>query len=810
VDIETFQHLPNSAIARLVREQGPKVCVFPINGTRRWFMLEHLSEEETDFATHYLDIITRQHIDLYKLIFDHGIDTLLTPALGPDIMERGQDYMNMASEGLARLASHPDFLSFFQAYDVRVRFYGDYCKFLASTPYAYLVDQFDKVAAQTASHQRHRLFFGLFAHDASESVAEIAVQFHQTHGQLPSRQEIVKAYYGEFVEPVDVFIGFDKFSAFDMPLVATGNEDLYFTVSPSLYMTQAQLREILYDHMFARRQEEPDYDAMQANDWELMREFYKLNEGRTLGVGVKQRHGGFWYPLPQVEWPDSLHIAATGRNGSGKGENTWRKQVEHLLKEMGPGRMMDTAYDTAWIARLNEFGEPIGEKALEWLRANQLPDGSWGASEIRYNHDRLICTLAAVTALARVGDPQDRMRFERAQVALETATQGLGADPTGNTIGFEMIVPTLLAEAKDLGAIQNHSGKELDHLGHYRAAKLASLPQGMINRYVTVAFSAEMAGPDGLHLLDIDNLQEPDGSVGYSPSATAYFSLYVRRQDPNALKYLRQVAASGSAPNVAPFDIFEPAWALWNLALTNSLDERLLALCQPHLEFLENTWRPGLGAGFAASYAPKDGDGTSVVYEVLTHFGRSVDLESVLRYEEDEYFRCYALEANPSLSTNIHILGALREAGLEANHPSVAKIVAFLKRTQTLKLFWLDKWHASPYYTTAHAIIASAGYVDQLVEDAVYWILKTQNKDGSWGYYRSTAEETAYSLQALVLWKRYGHSVPDDILKRGAAWLAQHSDPPYPPLWIGKCLYSPILVVSSAVLSALKLVDQES
>jgi hypothetical protein len=32
-------------------------------------------------------------------------------------------------------------------------------------------------------------------------------------------------------------------------------------------------------------------------------------------------------------------------------------------------------------------------------------------------------------------------------------------------------------------------------------------------------------------------------------------------------------------------------------------------------------------------------------------------------------------------------------------------------------------------------------------------------------------------------------------------------DKPYPPLWIGKCLYSPQLVVRSAAISALALVQ---
>jgi halimadienyl-diphosphate synthase len=483
-----------------------------------------------------------------------------------------------------------------------------------------------------------------------------------------------------------------------------------------------------------------------------------------------------------------------------------RQEICDLLQEAGPGRMMPTAYDTAWVARLAELGEPIGEQALEWVRAHQLQDGSWGAPHPYYHHDRAVSTLAAVNALAQQGDPQDHVRLERAQNALHQALGGLNDDPAGETIGFEMIVPTLLNEAQSLGAL-NHQGTDvIKHLAPKRSAKLALLPDSMISRFVTLGFSAEMAGSDGINLLDIDNLQQADGSVSYSPSATAYFALHVRRRDPDALHYLEQITTEGCAPNVAPFDIFETAWVLWNLQFV-SLDRRMRALCQPHLEFLEESWEPGLGAGFAVGYAPRDGDETSIVFDVLTHFGRSADIEAVLHYETPFYFRCFDLESTPSISTNIHALSALREAKLGPDHPAVQKLLDFLRGIRGENPFWFDKWHASPYYSTGHAIIACMDYDDELASEALGWILHTQNPDGSWGYYDiPTAEETAYCLQALAVWRERKHGVPDDTLRRGAAWLTSHADPPYPPLWIGKCLYSPVLVVRSAILSALMLV----
>lgn len=487
-----------------------------------------------------------------------------------------------------------------------------------------------------------------------------------------------------------------------------------------------------------------------------------------------------------------------------------RQEIHNLLEEAGPGHMMPTAYDTAWVARLAEIDQPIGKRALDWIRDHQLEDGSWGASRPYYHHDRAVSTLAAINALAQQGRPQDSTRLARAERALDKALKGLDHDPAGETIGFEMIVPTLLNEAQSLGAVDHQGAQVIRHLTPKRSAKLALLQDGMISRFVTLGFSAEMAGSDGVHLLDIDNLQQSDGSLSYSPSATAYFALYVRRQDPDALHYLEQVTSEGCAPNVAPFDIFETAWVLWNLQFI-PLDSRMRKLCQPHLQFLEDNWEPGLGAGFAAGYAPRDGDETSIVFDVLTHFDRRADVEAVLHYETPYYFRCFDLESTPSVSTNIHALGALRKAELDRDHPAVQKLLTFLRGVRGRNSFWLDKWHASPYYSTGHAVSACIGYDDDLAFEAVQWILDTQNPDGSWGYYNlPTAEETAYCIQALAVWREHKGNVPEGALRRGTTWLISNMDPPYPPLWIGKCLYCPVLVVRSAILSALMLTTRNS
>jgi halimadienyl-diphosphate synthase len=485
--------------------------------------------------------------------------------------------------------------------------------------------------------------------------------------------------------------------------------------------------------------------------------------------------------------------------------------IAKLIDEIGPGHMGSTAYDTAWTARLGEIDWRLSSHALSWLAEHQLPDGSWGAQAPMYYHDRVLCTLAAMIALSYRGRRgQDKIQIENGKLALERivsgATMGLQADPNGATVGFEMIAPTLAAEAEKLGIIRRQGDRILGRLSKQRAKKLAFLKDNMISRKVTIAFSAEMAGLDGKHMLDIGNLQEGNGSVGLSPSATAYFATYIKRGDQASLEYLRGIAKpDGGMPNVAPFDVFEIAWSLWNLSLNPNLakNEKL----KPHVDFLSRAWEPRRGVSFATDYTVKDSDDTVITYSTLLRFGIEKDLASVLAYEEKDHFRCFDLEVNPSISANIHILDALRQAGLSRKISSIQKILNFLRKAKAENPFWVDKWHASAYYPSAHAIMACAGFDDELVVDTVDWILKTQNSDGSWGTYIPTAEETAYALQALWVWNNKAGRVPKSVFKNGARWLHEHLEQPYPPLWIGKCLYNPQLVIHSAVISALSLVQ---
>jgi halimadienyl-diphosphate synthase len=485
--------------------------------------------------------------------------------------------------------------------------------------------------------------------------------------------------------------------------------------------------------------------------------------------------------------------------------------IYELLDGLDQGKMSSLAYDTAWVARLGEIDRELSNHALNWIAENQLSDGSWGVEYPYYYHDRVISTLAAMIALTERGRRhRDQSQIERGLTALEVvtsgATQGLSLDPNGATVGFEMVAPILVSEAEQLGIIRQQGERVLGKLRRQRAAKLALIRGKMINRYLTMAFSAEMAGLDGLHKLDIEQLQEENGSVGNSPSATAYFALHGKPGDKAALNYLHQVVRKdGGAPDLAPFEIYEKAWILWNLSLVPNWDEETLGHFKPHLDYLFQHWKNGIGVGFSNSYSVPDGDDTIITYDILSKYGYPVDLDAVLSFEEKDHFRCYDFEVGVSPSVNIHALNTLRAAGFSTSHPTVQKIFTFLKRNYENCEYWIDKWHSSPFYSAAHFVIACTGFKDELVKPYVTWILSKQQNDGSWGGLRPTAEETAYCLQALGTWNLHNGKVSKDVFRKGLRYLEMNLGTHNLPLWIGKGLYTVDNVVRSSILSAMAL-----
>ncbi|MFP4344046.1 MAG: hypothetical protein ACLFU8_05075, partial [Anaerolineales bacterium] len=635
--LEEFQSWPTARVAEVVRAHGPKVCVFPINGTRRWFMLEYPEEAATQSITAYFDIAGRRHIELYELFFDHGLDTLLTPIFGPELLERGEAYQQMMVPALLWFAENPEFLAFYDAYDVRVHIYGDAERYLRDTPYEPALAAYAEVARRTSDHRSFRLFFGVCAHDATETVAEMGVCYFESEGRLPDRREIVTAYYSEYVEPVDLFIGFDRPSAFDMPLVATGQEDLYFTVSPSPYMDAQTLRAILYDHLYARKVSESYENPSTLRD---LAEFYTLNRHNVLGVGKKSRDGSFGVRCHRYLYFLRWMIKLMGV------KLNYVEEAQDLVKNLNQ-RMNPSPYDIAWVARLRDpDGNPRWPELLDWLVEHQHPNGSWGG-EIEYYHDRIICTLIALIALRENGSGSlVEKSIKIAEQYIWNHLHLLRRDHF-ELAGFELILPTLIEEARALNLdVPSHTCG----YGEIQTAKLKLIPPDMLySPYISTVYSLECMGKAG-SVSKIRAAKTCIGSVGNSPATTAYYLGLCENKDEEAWSYLESVRKELSdIITVYPFRTFELVWVLNNLLYTDL----------PVMDFVDQETLQALkeevghkGVGFDPTFLVTDGDTTSVCYRVLLSAGVQVDLAGLAYFENKKtrVFRTWDFERNASVS----------------------------------------------------------------------------------------------------------------------------------------------------------------
>ena len=338
---------------------------------------------------------------------------------------------------------------------------------------------------------------------------------------------------------------------------------------------------------------------------------------------------------------------------------------------------------------------------------------------------------------------------------------------------------------------------------------MARLKGKLINKYITTAFSSEMVGAEGIDRLDLNNLQESNGSIGHSPAATAFYLLEINPGDTRSLGYLRSaMSPQGGFCDLYEFESFERAYVLWNLLLVENWDESIRKMMRPHLDYLHKAWKPGRGISYSAhSCVPIDADDTIYAYDMLKQHSYDVDIEAILALEEEDHFRCYELEVGLSPSVNIHAMHMLLKHGYATTHPTIKKLIRYLDSVKVSNAYWTDKWHSSPYYSTTHYIIACAGYQNNLAVPSIDWLISNQNPDGSWGFFMPTAEETAESLQALCVWEKKTGASFNDAIQNGRKWLEKHTEGPYPSLWIGKGLYCPELIVRSTILSALTLVD---
>jgi halimadienyl-diphosphate synthase len=258
--------------------------------------------------------------------------------------------------------------------------------------------------------------------------------------------------------------------------------------------------------------------------------------------------------------------------------------------------------------------------------------------------------------------------------------------------------------------------------------------------------------------------------------------------------------------------LYEIAWSLLHLHLAEDLREHQ-PYVEPLIETLRTNWGPE-GIGITQEF-PVDLDNTATAYMLLSTLGEFPDPKVFETFEEEDHFRCYRFERNISVDVHIHLIMALRQTpDFPRRDDMLLKAINIVSRYMQPG-YITDKWHVSPYYSTAHAIIALHGLVnDSLIQDQIDWLCNTQQPDGSWTFYPhfppTAIEETAHALLALLVVQKRRGVIPHDIIKRGIKFLRSHYDyhQDLPALWVAKAVYRPLHITRAIFLATFALYDQ--
>jgi squalene-hopene/tetraprenyl-beta-curcumene cyclase len=139
----------------------------------------------------------------------------------------------------------------------------------------------------------------------------------------------------------------------------------------------------------------------------------------------------------------------------------------------------------------------------------------------------------------------------------------------------------------------------------------------------------------------------------------------------------------------------------------------------------------------------------------------------------------------PSVDVTAHVIEALAALGMPADHPKIARALAFIYAEQEPEGSWFGRWGVNHIYGIGAVLPALAAIGEDMsaapVRKAAAWLISKQNPDGGWGEScesymdadwigrgASTPSQTAWALMALMA---AGGEASEDSISKGFAHL---------------------------------------
>ncbi|PWY96735.1 Ent-kaurene synthase [Aspergillus sclerotioniger CBS 115572] len=506
-------------------------------------------------------------------------------------------------------------------------------------------------------------------------------------------------------------------------------------------------------------------------------------------------------------------------------------------------------YDTAWVSMIakttDDSHQWLFPSSFNHLLETQTPEGGW-ESNSESDIDQILNTMAALLSLVKhrsnptygviaekhTHDPDECIA--RATDFLRTKLQVLNVAAT-DRVGLELLIPAHQRYLANEGIVFDFPGQK--YLSRLNSAKLRRFSPELLYGGVATTLTHSLEAFIGL--IDFDRLRHrlDFGSMLASPSSTSAYLIHAAHWDDDAEAYVRAAVelgtgkGSGAVPSAFPTTIFELAWVASTLLEHNVVLSETGQQCLGKItRYLKDLFNSQNGVvGFAPTLMA-DADDTAKTLLTLNLSGYHLLPDRLIEhFRDDDHFRTYPDERDPSISANCNVLCALLRTPDPGAYASEIEMTLMFLYKQHNRGTLRDKWNTSQIYPRmllANALVNvlrlwEEGPLRNLPKDCIqmapillceilHRTLQQQNSEnGSW--HNGSPEVTAYALLTLVsasnspLSRYVGEKLRTGIIY-GRAFLEAnfHRWAEGETIWIEKVSYKSSLLSSSYCIAAIQ------
>ncbi|KAI3980158.1 hypothetical protein MKX01_033299 [Papaver californicum] len=345
------------------------------------------------------------------------------------------------------------------------------------------------------------------------------------------------------------------------------------------------------------------------------------------------------------------------------------EMIKSGLSEMNDGEISISAYDTAWVALVEDIygnGSPQFPLSLQWIIENQLSDGSWG--------DKIFSPLMI--------EPLILWLVLLRQLFIQQNMCKLNdANTVHMPIGFEVVFPSLIEIARSLDiGFPGEDSPALRDIYAKRNLKLSRIPKEMMHIVPTTLLHS-LEGMKDLDWEKLLKLQCVDGSFLFSPASTAF--ALMQTKDMKCLEYLQKAVErfNGGVPNVYPVDLFEHIWVadrLDRLGISRYFQSEI----KDCIDYVHRYWTED-GVCWERNSNVADIDDTAMGFRILRLHGRDVSPDVFRHFKKGDEFFCFHGQSTSAVTGMFNLYRASKGSKQYSS--------TFLRKKQASNEL-LDKW----------------------------------------------------------------------------------------------------------------------